>query len=69
MTVRDGLTGVNRVIGLVRHRGSAPRSITAHLTDEHDTWLVEHAFIATLEMTSLLVRQLERLPCVLSVEH
>lgn len=69
VTVRDGLTGVNRVLALVRHRGTAPQAITARVTEEQDTWMVEHVLRATSERTALLVRQLERLPCVLTVEH
>lgn len=68
-TVRDGLAGVNRVVGLVRVRGTGPRSISAWVTSETDTWIIEHTLIATEECTALLRRQLERLPCVVAVQH
>jgi acetolactate synthase regulatory subunit len=69
VTVRDGLAGVNRVVGLVRVRGSGPRSITAWVTSEADTWVIEHTLFASEESLALLHRQLERLPCVTNVQH
>lgn len=69
VTVRDGLAGVNRVVGLVRVRGTGPRSITAWVTSETDTWVIEHTLIANEELASLLHRQLERLPCVVAVQQ
>ena len=69
VTVCDGLAGVNRVVGLVRVRGTEPRSLTAWVTAETDTWVIEHTLIASEERTALLQRQLERLPCVVAVQH
>lgn len=69
VTVCGGLAGVNRVVGLVRVRGTGPRSITAWVTAETDTWVVEHTLIANEERAALLQRQLERLPCVVAVQH
>ncbi|GGM94534.1 hypothetical protein GCM10009721_21070 [Terrabacter tumescens] len=67
MAVRDGLAGVSRVIGVVRLRGTTPRTITATVTARTETWAVEHTFLANDEQTALLQRQLERLPCVVEV--
>ena len=67
VTVRDGLAGVNRVIGVVRLRGTTPRTITASLTAGTETWTVHHTLIASDEQRALLQRQLERLPCVVDV--
>lgn len=69
LTVRDGLAGVNRVVGLLRHRGTKPQAITARVTSKTDTWVVEHRLIATEEQTALIHRQLERLPTVTAVQH
>lgn len=69
VTVCDGLAGVNRVVNLVRVRGTEPRSITAWVTAETDTWIIEHTLIANEESTALLQRQLERMPCVVAVQY
>jgi len=67
VTVRDGLAGVNRVIGVVRLRGTTPRTITAWVNAGTETWTVQHTLIANDEQRALLQRQLERLPCVVDV--
>ena len=69
VTVCDGLAGVNRVVGIVRVRGTGPRAIAAWATAEADIWVIEHTLIAHEERTALLQRQLERLPCVVAVQH
>jgi hypothetical protein len=53
----------------VRVRGTVPRSITAWVTSEADTWVIEHTLFASEESLALLHRQLERLPCVTAVQH
>lgn len=67
VTVRDGLAGVNRVIGVVRLRGTTPRTITASVSPGTQTWTVHHTLIADDEQRALLQRQIERLPCVVHV--
>lgn len=69
VTVRDGLTGVNRVVSLLRHRGIGARSITARATADTDTWLIEHRLTANEAQTALLRTQLERLPFVVDTQH
>lgn len=69
VTVTDGLAGVNRVVSLLRHRGTDPRSLAAWATTQVDTWVVEHSLITSQEHAALLQRQLARLPCVLAVQH
>jgi acetolactate synthase regulatory subunit len=67
VTVRDGLAGVNRLIGVLRLRGTTPRTITASVTAGTETWTVQHTLITTNDQTKLLQRQLQRLPCVVHV--
>jgi acetolactate synthase regulatory subunit len=68
ITVCGGLAGVNRVVGVLRVRGTGPRSITAWVAAEADTWVLEHTLTANEERTALLQRQLERLPGVVAVQ-
>ncbi len=67
ITVHDGLDGVNRVVGLLRHRGTRPRSITAWVTNKPNLWLLEHQLTASEDQAELLHKQLERLTCVVTV--
>lgn len=68
VTVTDGLSGVQRVVSVLRLRGTHPQTITAWQTDEaSDTWVLQHRLIGAPARVALLVRQLSRLPCTVRV--
>lgn len=64
--VSEGLTGVNRVVQLMRQRQYDVVWLKAR-TDQDTIWRAEFVVFTTEDDVQLLVRRPNRLPCVLRV--
>ncbi|MCP9955705.1 hypothetical protein [Actinomadura madurae] len=62
----DGLTGVNRIVQVMRQRRYDVVWLRAHV-GRNAVWLADVVVVATEKDVEFFVKRLNRLPCVLKV--